>query len=133
MKSLAYGLRANKSNQKPIVCAGGVSDSPGGKARLPISRDPARGFVEAEQMKPIFYPHDAVLPPLPRDIVIRNRVADLASALRAECWPQLDAIKAVRVAVRFIAVLKDIERLKKELGVKDKSGYRTEIASRVLH
>lgn len=45
------------------------------------------------------------------DIAITNRVADLASALRAVCWPDLGGIQAVLVAIKFVEVFTEIERL----------------------
>ena len=40
----------------------------------------------------------------------------MASALRAE-FPGLDTEKAVVIADHFVGVMRDIERLKRELGV----------------
>jgi hypothetical protein len=44
-----------------------------------------------------------------------KRVCDCASALRAECWPNLGALEAVRIAVKFVLVLERIKELRRAI------------------
>jgi len=48
---------------------------------------------------------------------IRCRILDLASALRAESWPDLDGDRAVKIAMRFVVLILEIERLRVALEI----------------
>jgi hypothetical protein len=49
------------------------------------------------------------------DTVISNRICDLAGALRAEAWPVLDGERAVKIAMRFVVLMLEVEELRRVL------------------
>jgi hypothetical protein len=49
------------------------------------------------------------------DTIIANRICDLAGAVRAESWPDLDGERAVKIAVRFVVLMLEIEQLRRVL------------------
>jgi len=51
------------------------------------------------------------------DTTIAPRILDLASALRAESCPNLDGESAVKIAMLFVVLMREIEQSRLELEI----------------
>jgi len=48
-----------------------------------------------------------------------ERVCNMASAIRAASWPEVGAVQAVIVALKFVLVIEDIRYLSEVLGASE--------------